>query len=32
MEAAIQPTASIVGRIKPIHNMKDAEGEDDERK
>lgn len=29
IENAIGPTATIVGRIKPIHNMKDSQGEDD---
>jgi tRNA-splicing ligase RtcB (3'-phosphate/5'-hydroxy nucleic acid ligase) len=29
IEEAIRPTAAIIGRIKPIHNMKDSKGEDD---
>jgi len=29
IEDAIEPTAKIVGRIKPVHNMKDSEGDDD---
>jgi hypothetical protein len=29
IEAAIEPTARILGRIKPIHNMKDSKGEDE---
>ncbi len=28
IEQAIQPTAAIIGRIKPIHNMKDSAGEE----
>ena len=29
IEAAIEPTATIVDRIIPIHNMKDSEGDED---
>ena len=29
IEEAIQPTATIVSRIKPVHNMKDSEGRED---
>ena len=29
IEEAIQPTATIISRIKPIHNMKDSEGRED---
>lgn len=29
IEKAIEPTAKVIGRIKPVHNMKDTEGAED---
>jgi hypothetical protein len=32
IEQAIEPTATIIDRIKPIHNMKDASSSDNKHK